>query len=356
MSFTAADFDYALPPELIAQEPAARRDGSRLLVFDRASGRIEHRKFPDLLEYLRPGDALVLNDSCVIPARLRARKAGGTGRFEILLVEENATNDWWSMVRPGKRAPVGTSLEILGRESVAAGARVTEVNAEGHRRLRFSGVENILTKLDELGEVPLPPYIERAAPRMEDRARYQTVYANAAGSVAAPTAGLHFTPELLEQARQRGVKVCFVTLHVGLGTFAPVKTEALSDHLMHEERFSISAETERIISEARGARRKTFPVGTTTLRVLESVAAANDGKIVAGAGKTRLFAYPPFEFRVVDGLVTNFHLPRSTLLMLVSAFASPAATDGREKMRRVYEEAVRERYRFFSYGDAMLLV
>jgi len=354
MALSPSDFEYELPPELIAQEPAGQRDASRLLVFDRATGQITHRKFPDLLEYLRPGDALVLNDSRVISARLRARKVGGMAKFEILLVEENMTNDWWAMIRPGKRAPIGTALEVLSAGAVAATAAVTEVDAEGLRRIRFTGPEDILTKLDQIGEVPLPPYIERAAPKDEDRARYQTIYAAAPGSVAAPTAGLHFTPELLQQARQKGVKVCFVTLHVGLGTFAPVKVDALSDHVMHEERFLISPETAATISETRATGAKIIAVGTTTLRVLESVAAANDGKIVAGAGKTRLFAYPPFPFRIANALLTNFHLPRSTLLMLVSAFASPGATSGRDAMQKVYAEAIRERYRFFSYGDAML--
>jgi S-adenosylmethionine:tRNA ribosyltransferase-isomerase len=245
---------------------------------------------------------------------------------------------------------------VTSGETVEATATVMEINAEGHRRLRFSGDENILARLDELGEIPLPPYVERTAPSAEDRARYQTVYAETSGSVAAPTAGLHFTPELLERARQRGVNVCFVTLHVGLGTFAPVKAESLSEHVMHEERFVIGAETARVISEARHANGRIFAVGTTTLRVLESVAEAHGGEIVAGPGTTRLFAYPPFAFRAVHALVTNFHWPCSTLLMLVSAFASPGAMDGREKIRRVYEEAIRERYRFFSYGDAMLLM
>jgi S-adenosylmethionine:tRNA ribosyltransferase-isomerase len=356
MALSAADFDYTLPPELIAQEPAARRDASRLLVLDRASGDLTHRNFPDLLGYFQPGDALVLNDSRVIAARLRARKPGGVGRFELLLVEENGTNDWWAMVRPGKRAPVGAVLEVIHREAVVATATVTEVNTEGHRRLKFSGPDDILFHLDEWGEIPLPPYIERAQQREEDRSRYQTVYAATAGSVAAPTAGLHFTSELLDQARQKAVQVCFVTLHVGLGTFAPVKTESLAGHVMHEERFVISAETARVISETRAAGGRIFAVGTTTLRVLESVAAQHNGEVAAGSGRTRLFAYPPFDFKVVDALVTNFHLPRSTLLMLVSAFAAPSETRGIEMIRAAYLEAIRERYRFFSYGDAMLLL
>jgi len=352
----ASDFDFALPPGLIAQEPAPRRDASRLLVLHRAEQTLEHRHFPDLLTYLRPGDAVVLNDSRVIPARLRARNARTKGRFEVLLIEEVNPNDWWAMLRPGKRAPLETVLEILRGEQPVMTAAVTDVNAEGHRRLRFDSDTNILSLLSELGEIPLPPYIERAAPRDEDRERYQTVYAGAPGSVAAPTAGLHFTPSLLDQVRARGARVCFVTLHVGLGTFAPVKADALTDHVMHEERFSVSPETASVIATTRAAGGRIFAVGTTTLRVLESVAIANGGSVVAGSGRTRLFAYPPFDFKIVDALLTNFHLPRSTLLMLVSAFAAPGATDGRACVLNAYAHAVRERYRLFSYGDAMLLI
>ncbi|HWD17960.1 MAG TPA: tRNA preQ1(34) S-adenosylmethionine ribosyltransferase-isomerase QueA [Verrucomicrobiae bacterium] len=355
MNLSASDFDYQLPPELIAQEPLPRRDQSRLLVYDRKTQRRTHAQFRDLLAHLQPGDALVLNNSRVIPARLRARNPRTDGRFEILLVEEQAPNDWWAMVRPGKRAPIGATLELLRTGNAPMLATVTEVNAEGHRRLRFSGEENILTRLDELGEVPLPPYIARTEMRPEDRARYQTVYADAAGSVAAPTAGLHFTPEILDEARRRGAKVCFVTLHVGLGTFAPVKVEALADHVMHSERFIVSAGTAAAIAATRAAGGRVWAVGTTSLRVLES-AVAPDGTIRAGAGRTALFAYPPFQFRAVDVLVTNFHLPRSTLLMLVSAFAAPGKTEGRASILALYEEAVRERYRFFSYGDAMLVM
>lgn len=355
-TLTPADFDFNLPPELIAQQPAARREDSRLLVLDRASRGTRHRKFLNLLEYLGPGDALVLNDSKVIPARLRARHARTKRRFEVLLVEENGVNDWWAMVRPGKRAPAGAVLEIMRGGETVLTATVTDVNAEGHRRLRVAGGENILARLEELGEVPLPPYIERAAPHEQDRERYQTVYAHAAGSVAAPTAGLHFTTDLLERVKQKKVAVSFVTLHVGLGTFAPVKTDTLAGHVMHEERFVVSPETARTIAETKAAGGRLFAVGTTTLRVLESVAAEHDGIVAAGAGRTRLFAYPPFNFRAVDALLTNFHLPRSTLLMLVSAFASPGRTDGRAWILQAYREAARERYRFFSYGDAMLLI
>jgi S-adenosylmethionine:tRNA ribosyltransferase-isomerase len=371
-----ADFDFHLPPALIAQTPAPRRDASRLLVLHRDSGQIEHRQFPDLLNYLRPNDVLVFNDSRVIPARLRGANARTSGRFEVLLLEETAPNEWWAMLRPGKRARVGTQIVIndpRGQPS-AAHATVIEKNQEGHCRLRFAGTPNIAQSLDELGEVPLPPYINRADSRqMEtDRERYQTVFARFAGSVAAPTAGLHFTETLLEEIRSRGVRVCFVTLHVGLGTFAPVKTSTLTAHTMHEEHYVVSEETVRIINEAKRAGRRVITVGTTTLRVLESLASSPhpDGKLATptlqhsntppallpGRSRTRLFIYPPYNFKIADALLTNFHLPRSTLLMLVSAFAAPNEARGRELILSAYAEAVRRRYRFFSYGDAMLIL
>jgi S-adenosylmethionine:tRNA ribosyltransferase-isomerase len=351
LAMRASDFDYSLPPELIAQAPAPKRDQSRLLVLDRTTQQISHRHFLDLPEFFSPGDLLVLNDSRVIPARLRARNARTHGQFEVLLLEENAANDWWAMMRPGQRARPGTRLNILDRDKnpSAFDATVREVNPEGHRRLEFSGPKNIWTELDALGETPLPPSIERAEQQPADRERYQTVYARAAGSVAAPTAGLHFTPELLEKIRQRGTRVCFVTLHVGPGTFAPVKTDRLEDHVMHEERFFLSEETLAAVREARQAGRRVVAAGTTTLRVLESAQQA-------GAGRTRLFIHPPYDFKTVDALVTNFHLPRSTLLMLAAAFAAPNETDGRDLLLRAYHEAVELRYRFFSYGDAMLIL
>lgn len=354
------DFDYNLPSELVAQQPAPARDQSRLMVLTRRTGAIEHHKFSDLPGYLRTGDVLVLNNSKVIPARVRALNAVTGGEFELLLLEENGPNDWWVMLRPGKRARVHTELVLKDGEGQPTKIRATvlETNTEGHRRLQFSADRNILELLSELGEVPLPPYIERTkgSRAVQDRERYQTVYAQPAGSVAAPTAGLHFTEALLEQLKSIGVQVCFVTLHVGLGTFAPVKAEELSQHVMHEERFELSADTANTVNEAKAAGRRVIAVGTTTLRVLESVAAQTDGGLMPGAGRTRLFVYPPYQFRVVDALVTNFHLPRSTLLMLVSAFVSPGQTEGREQLLAAYAEAVRQRYRFFSYGDAMLLL
>ncbi len=356
----SADFDFELPPELIAQRPASERDASRVLVLRRDRGVVEHRQFRGLPEYLRGGDVLVLNDSRVIPARLRAINCRTGGRLELLLLEENGTNDWWVMLRPGRRARVGTQMALCDGQGQGSGASasVVETNDEGHRRLCFSGVPNITEQLEAWGEVPLPPYIHcpEAGGWQEDRQRYQTIFAGPAGSVAAPTAGLHFTQPLLEALRAQGVQVCFLTLHVGLGTFAPVKAATLAAHKMHEERYELSAETARVIMEAKRAGRRVIAVGTTTLRVLESVAARNQGRVEPGPGRTRIFIYPPWDFRIVDALLTNFHLPRSTLLMLASAFAAPMKTCGREAILSAYAAAVQQRYRFFSYGDAMLIL
>ena len=355
-----ADFDFSLPDELIAQNPATERDQSRLMVLDRVSKALEHRRFFDLPDYLRKGDVLVLNDSRVIQARLRGINAVTAGAFEMLLLEERGLNDWWALLRPGKRAHVGTRMRILDAAGEISGIEgsVTETNEEGHRRLKFSGTQNILEELASLGEMPVPPYISRAdaGSRLEDRERYQTVYARSAGSVAAPTAGLHFTQRLLEQIRSRGVKVCFVTLHVGLGTFAPVKTEMILAHKIHSENYRLSEDTALAITEAKKSGGRIFAGGTTTVRVLESIAAQSGGSIRAAAGKTQIFIYPPRDFKVVDALLTNFHLPRSTLLMLVSAFAAPGKISGGEVVLNAYKLAVKERYRFFSYGDAMLIL
>jgi S-adenosylmethionine:tRNA ribosyltransferase-isomerase len=371
-----ADFDYRLPPELIAQRPVAQRDQSRLLVLQRRTGQVAHRQFRHLLEYLREGDVLVLNDSRVIPARLRGLNARTGGRFEILLLEENEPNDWWVMLRPGKRARVGTQINLLApcrRESEAhhsgrtessdASSReiravVVETNDEGHRRLRFDARFNILDALDKFGEVPLPPYIARTDVNelSADKERYQTIFAERTGSVAAPTAGLHFTGALLDEIRARGVKVCFVTLHVGLGTFAPVKSETLAAHRMHEERYELRAATANAVNEAKALGHRIVAVGTTSVRVLETVAVQHGGTLASSRGRTRIFIHPPFDFKIVDVLLTNFHLPCSTLLMLVSAFAAPGQTHGRDMVLSAYAEAIRECYRFFSYGDAMLVV
>jgi S-adenosylmethionine:tRNA ribosyltransferase-isomerase len=355
-----ADFDFTLPPELIAQVPVPARDQSRLLVLHRDSGELEHRRFAELPGYLRAGDVLVLNNSRVIPARLRGQNSQTGGQFEILLLEENATNDWWVMLRPGKRARLGTRIQLRepGGRVTDIQATVRQINVEGHRRLTFTGIPNVGAMLEKLGEVPLPPYINRvdAGPMAMDGERYQTVFAGPAGSVAAPTAGLHFTDSLLQDIQAAGVQVCFITLHVGLGTFAPVKSETLLGHTMHEERYEISATTSRQINAARAAGGRVVAVGTTTVRVLESVALQTGGELIPGSGRTRLFIYPPRDFRIVNMLVTNFHLPRSTLLMLVSAFAAPGQTRGRNLVLAGYAQAIKARYRFFSYGDAMLLL
>lgn len=373
-----ADFHFDLPPELIAQQPAPSRDQSRLLVCHRDHQRIEHRQFRDVLDYFRAGDVLVLNNSRVIRARLRGVNVKTGGAFEMLLLEENAANDWWAMMKPGKRAHVGTQITLTHHASRTTPPRITAsvdaINAEGHRRLKFSGTENILNELDRLGEIPLPPYIRRdlGAPASgpasfndaTDNERYQTVYAQPPGSVAAPTAGLHFTPQLLDDLRARGVEVHFVTLHVGLGTFAPVKTDSLTDHIMHDERYEVSDATAQTVNDARRSGRRVIAVGTTSVRVLESAAQTHGApasgparwEIKPGPGRTRIFIHPPYEFKIVDALLTNFHLPCSTLLMLVSAFASPGESRGRDWILAAYAEAVRERYRFFSYGDAMLVL
>jgi S-adenosylmethionine:tRNA ribosyltransferase-isomerase len=354
-----ADFDFDLPPELIAQNPATTRDASRLLVLHRESGKIEHRAFRDVLEFFRVGDVLVFNNSRVIPARLRGVNAQSGGQFEMFLLEENETNDWWAMMRPAKRGRVGTEIILTDAgKPTEVRATVLEINAEGHRRLSFAGTKNIFEALDQLGEIPLPPYITRpkASKAPEDRERYQTVFAQPPGSVAAPTAGLHFTESLLEEIRARGVQICFVTLHVGLGTFASVKTETLAEHKMHEERYDVSEETVRIVNNAKREGRRVFAVGTTSVRVLESVADQHEGKLISGQGRTSIFIFPPRIFKIVNGMLTNFHLPCSTLLMLISAFATPGETRGQAMLMATYAEAIRERYRFFSYGDAMLIL
>jgi S-adenosylmethionine:tRNA ribosyltransferase-isomerase len=354
-----SDFNFDLPDGLIAQIPALKRDESRLLAMDRASHRLSHLHFRDFPSLLRPGDVLVLNNSKVIPARLRGRKTDTGGLIEILLLTENEMNDWWAMLRPAKRVRIGARLAFSGADGQSSGveANVIEKNAEGHCRLRFYGVTNLLNILDSIGEVPLPPYIRRpiGPSTAEDRERYQTIYANTPGSVAAPTAGLHFTAPLLNQIRESGIEVCHVTLHVGPGTFAPVKTATLEMHPMHNEHFDVNADTAARINAARESGRRVIAVGTTSVRVLESVAAQNHGKMVAYSGSTRVFIYPPYRFQIVDALLTNFHLPQSTLLMLVSAFAYPAALNGREWVLSAYAEAVRQQYRFFSYGDAMFI-
>ena len=360
-----ADFSYELPPELIAQHPAERRDESRLLVLHRETGQCEHRQFQDLLRFLRPGDLVVVNDSKVIPARLRGQNARTGGEFELLLLEEVGPAIWWAMIKPGKRAQLDTVILLTDRAGQPSGisAIVRDINAEGHRRLEFRGfpgAPDLRPLLDTLGELPLPPYIRRDDTGLlpSDDERYQTVYAADPGSVAAPTAGLHFSREFLATLAAAGIERAAVTLHVGLGTFSPVKVADPADHPMHEERYSISEATAEAIRRARSAGRRVIAVGTTALRALESSAGASAGGTVQPPrlARTRLFIRPPHRFLAVDALLTNFHLPCSTLLMLASAFAAPGETRGRELLLSIYAEAIARRYRFFSYGDAMLIL
>lgn len=356
-----ADFDYHLPPELIAQAPTPERDGSRLFHLDRSARRFHHRRFLDLADQLAPGDLLIFNNSKVIPARLRGVKADTGGAFEILLLQENHPLDWWVLLKPGRRVRPGTVLRFLRPEGTPAGltARVREKNDEGHCRLEFEGTSDLLATADEIGEVPLPPYIARQEGQApEDRNRYQTVYARNPGSVAAPTAGLHFCDRTFKALEAKRIGIQFVTLHVGAGTFLPVKVEDPSRHVMHEERGELSAETATAIRRTRAAGGRVIAVGTTTVRVLETAAreAGGPDRLGAWRGDTRLFLHPPADFHLTQGLITNFHLPQSTLLMLVSAFATPGRTEGRDLLLEAYTEAVRERYRFYSYGDAMLIL
>lgn len=337
------DFDYALPKELIAQDPLADRSASRLLVMNRATGATEHRVFSDVPEYVRPGDCLVLNNTKVIPARLYGIREDTGARIEILLLRRRERDVWETLVRPGKKARTGARIRF--GDGMLSG-EIADVLSDGNRLIRFSYDGVFEEALDALGQMPLPPYITHP---LKDKARYQTVYAKYDGSAAAPTAGLHFTPMLLEQIRQAGVCLAEVTLHVGLGTFRPVKTENVLDHRMHSEYFQIDEEAARKINCARDNGGRVISVGTTSARTLEA-AASEDGHLEAKSGWTDIFIYPGYRFKVIDGLITNFHLPESTLLMLVSALA------GRERVLAAYEEAVRQRYRFFSFGDAMLII
>ncbi len=352
-----ADFDYDLPPELIAQTPVEPRDAARLMVVDRSTGELAHRRFRNLPEYLRPGDLLVFNESRVIPARLFARKPTG-GRVEVLLLRPRSETVWEVLVR-GRRVRTGLRLAILeGPEGEPAGAEA-EVVEEGERGLRVLRFDQpVLPLAEQVGQVPLPPYIHEP---LRDPERYQTVFARTPGSAAAPTAGLHFTPELLHRLREMGVRMAFVTLHVGLDTFQPVREERVEDHRMHTEYCSLRPEVAEQINRTRLEGGRIVAVGTTSVRVLETAARrAAEGlpegaccgwqTVAAFEGNTDLFIYPGFRFRVVDVLITNFHLPRSTLLMLVAAFC------GKELMDRAYQEAIRLRYRFYSFGDAMLIL
>ena len=337
-----SDFNYELPKELIAQTPLEKRDTSRLMTLDRKTGAWEHHHFYELPDFLEPGDCLILNESRVLPARLLGQRLPGGGACEVLLLIDRGEKTWECLVRPGRHMREGTKLSFGNGELTA---EVTEVLPDGNRLVRFDYEGIFLEVLERLGKMPLPPYIKE---ELQDQERYQTVYSKVPGSAAAPTAGLHFTPELLETIRQKGVNIGYVTLHVGLGTFRPVKEEEITEHEMHSEFCILPPETARLINETKAGGHRCICVGTTSCRTLESWA-AEDGRMEPKAGWTSIYIYPGYRFKVMDGLVTNFHLPESTLIMLVSAFA------GREHVLAAYEEAVRERYRFFSFGDAMFL-
>ena len=337
-----SDFYFDLPQELIAQDPLEDRSASRLMVLDKETGAVEHRHFTDIKEYLKPGDCLVINDTKVIPARLLGEREGTGGHVEVLLLKRREGNVWETLVKPGKKARVGTKL-TFGDGLLRA--EVVDVVDEGNRLIRFD-YEGIFEEiLDQLGQMPLPPYITH---ELKDKNRYQTVYAKYEGSAAAPTAGLHFTNELLDEIEESGVDIARVTLHVGLGTFRPVKTDDILDHHMHSEWYMVTEEAAEKINRAKAGGHRVICVGTTSCRTVES-ASTEDGVMHAGSGDTEIFIYPGYRFKVLDCLITNFHLPESTLIMLVSALA------GREHVLAAYEEAVKERYRFFSFGDAMFI-
>ncbi len=335
------DFFFDLPPELIAQTPLRERDASRLLCLDKNTGAIRHGQFRELPDLLREGDCLVMNDSRVIPARLFGTRPSG-GSVEVVLLRDLGGNEWECLTRPGRKTPPGTTLSFGDGELTAT---VTRAEADGNKVLAFQYQGIFLEVLDRLGQMPLPPYIKE---KLEDKERYQTVYAKDPGSAAAPTAGLHFTPELLESIRDRGVRLCYVTLHVGLGTFRPVKEDNIEEHPMHSEYCIVPKETAEAVNETHSGGGRVIAVGTTSCRTLESFA-REDGVLLPGSRWTDIFIYPGYRFRTIDALITNFHLPESTLIMLVSALA------GRENVLRAYREAVNEKYRFFSFGDAMFI-
>lgn len=342
MELKKSDFYFDLPEELIAQDPLEDRSASRLLVLDKETGKVSHHIFKEIVEYLMPGDCLVLNNTKVIPARLLGEREGTGAHIEVLLLKRREADVWETLVKPGKKCKPGTRLSF-GNGMLRA--EVLETVEEGNRLIRFF-YEGIWEEvLDRLGEMPLPPYITH---KLQDKNRYQTVYAKYEGSAAAPTAGLHFTEELLRQIAQKGVTIAYVTLHVGLGTFRPVKEENVLDHHMHSEFYQVSPEAAEKINAAKRGGRRVICVGTTSCRTVESAADA-EGIVHAGSDNTEIFIYPGYRFKVLDALITNFHLPESTLVMLVSALA------GREHVLNAYEEAIREKYRFFSFGDAMFI-
>ena len=338
-----SDFNFDLPQELIAQDPLEDRSSSRLMVLNKESGEIAHRIFHDITEYLHPGDCLVINDTKVIPARLIGTKEDTGAHIEILLLKRKENDVWETLVKPGKKCRPGARV-VFGNGELKA--EIVDVLEDGNRLVHFE-YEGIFEEvLDRLGQMPLPPYITH---KLKDKNRYQTVYAKNDGSAAAPTAGLHFTKELLEQVKAKGVKIAHVTLHVGLGTFRPVKVDDVEQHHMHSEFYMVEEDQAKLINDTKKAGGRVISVGTTSCRTLES-ATGEDGILLAGSGWTEIFIYPGYRFKMIDGLITNFHLPESTLMMLVSALA------GKENIMAAYEEAVRQKYRFFSFGDAMLIL
>lgn len=338
----AKDFDYYLPEELIAQHPLEKRDECRLMILDKETGQVEHEVFKDILDYLNKGDCLVLNDTRVMPARLIGEKEETRGKMEFLLLKRKDKDTWETLVKPGKRAKIGSRF-VFGQGELKA--EVIGMGEEGSRIVKFQYEGVFEEVLDRLGQMPLPPYITE---KLEDKEKYQTVYSKETGSAAAPTAGLHFTEELLNKIKEKGIKIAFLTLHVGLGTFRPVKEEEIENHIMHSEYYSINKETADIINFTKENGGRVIAVGTTSCRTLETLG-TKYGKVIEDSGWTDIFMYPGYEFKVTDALITNFHLPQSTLIMLVSALC------GREKVLNAYEIAVKERYRFFSFGDAMFV-
>ncbi len=338
-----SDFYYDLPEELIAQTPVEPRDSSRMMVIGRKSGEISHKHFYDIIDYLEPGDCLIVNDSRVLPARIYGVKEGSGANVEFLLLRQISSNRWEALSKPGKKAKVGTRF-VFG-DGLMTG-EVTEVTEEGNRIVDFECEGSFFETLDKLGQMPLPPYIHE---KLTDKERYQTVYSRELGSAAAPTAGLHFTKELMQKLRDKGVNIGYVTLHVGLGTFRPVKVDDVTKHHMHSEHYELPVETAKLINETKRSGKRVIAVGTTSCRTLESVA-KKEGCVCPSEGWTDIFIYPGFEFNVLDGLITNFHLPESTLIMLVSAFA------GYDNIMNAYKNAVEEKYRFFSFGDSMLIL
>ena len=338
------EFDFYLPEELIAQTPLLKRDTSKLLTINRKENTYEHKVFSDIIDYFNPGDTLVLNNTRVMPARLYGQKKDTGAAIEVLLLKNKEHNTWECLVKPAKRIKVGS---IVSFGDGIMEAECVKVLDDGFRYFEFKYEGSFQERLDELGTMPLPPYIKE---RLTDKERYQTVYSKEVGSSAAPTAGLHFTNELLDKIKQKGVNIVYLTLHVGLGTFRPVSVENIEDHDMHSEYYTLDEETANVINETKKNGGRVFSVGTTSTRTLETIARDNDGEIVPASGWTNIFIYPGFEFKCVDGLITNFHLPKSSLIMLVSAFYN------REKVLELYKIAVENKYRFFSFGDAMIII